>query len=99
MQAGSDSEQESNDGAGTSRKPQKRARGKVQPGNSKPSEPQTASPMAPSGYVGLQLTKKKRTGGIVLQAAPVVDKSCPACVIPLPSPPIHIKNGKRQPKK
>lgn len=61
--AGSDSEQESNDGAGTSRKPQKRARGKVQPGNSKPSEPHIASPMAPSGYVGLSLTKKKRTGG------------------------------------
>lgn len=65
LQAGSDSEQESNDGAGTSRKPQKRARGRVQPGNSKASDVQITSPMVPSGYVGLQLMKKKRTGGML----------------------------------
>ncbi|CAI9762702.1 unnamed protein product [Fraxinus pennsylvanica] len=62
---GSDSEQESNDGAGSSRNPQKRARGKLQPTTSKAldvqflSHSQTVSPN--NGC--LSVLKKKRSGG------------------------------------
>lgn len=63
-QAGSDSEQESNEGAGTSQKPQKRARGKVQAGSSKGSDLQ--SPTLASNYGCLSLLKKKRSGGAFL---------------------------------
>nr|GMD85305.1 protein ALWAYS EARLY 3-like [Ipomoea batatas] len=59
--AGSDSEQESNEGAGTSQKPQKRARGKVQAGTSKGSDLQT--PTVAPNYGCLSLLKKKRSGG------------------------------------
>ncbi|CAK9159738.1 unnamed protein product [Ilex paraguariensis] len=63
--AGSDSEQESNDGAGTSRKPQKRARGKVQPNISKGSDGRVLShsQTVTSSYGCLPLLKKKRSGG------------------------------------
>ncbi|XP_022851476.1 protein ALWAYS EARLY 3-like isoform X2 [Olea europaea var. sylvestris] len=63
--AGSDSEQESNDGAGSSRNSQKRARGKLQPTTSKKldvqfiSHSQTVSPN--NGCVSV--LKKKRSGG------------------------------------
>lgn len=63
-QAGSDSEQESNEGAGTSQKPQKRARGKVQAGTSKGSDLQT--PTVAPNYGCLSLLKKKRSGGALL---------------------------------
>ncbi|VFQ65337.1 unnamed protein product [Cuscuta campestris] len=59
--AASDSEQESNDGAGTSQKPQKRARGKVHAGTSKGSDFQSPTPASNSGC--LSLLKKKRSGG------------------------------------
>ncbi|XP_055818262.1 protein ALWAYS EARLY 3-like [Solanum dulcamara] len=59
--AASDSEQESNEDAGTSRKPQKRARGKVHPNISKTSE-MTSSALAAS-HGCLTLLKKKRSGG------------------------------------
>ncbi|KAL7104987.1 hypothetical protein ACP275_07G016600 [Erythranthe tilingii] len=63
--ARSDSDQESNDGAGSSRKPQKRARGKVQPTTPKASEEQfiSESPSIMSNYGCLSLLKKKRSGG------------------------------------
>ena len=67
-QARTDSEQESNDGAGTSRKPQKRAPAKIQPSASKGSEglslfhPQAVG----SNYGGLTLLKKKRSGGMMM---------------------------------
>lgn len=60
-QAASDSEQESNEDAGTSRKPQKRARGKVQPNISKASE--MTSPTLAASHGCLTLLKKKRSGG------------------------------------
>ncbi|KAL0414702.1 UNVERIFIED_CONTAM: protein ALWAYS EARLY 3 [Sesamum radiatum] len=63
--AGSDSDQESNDGVGSSQKTQKRARGKVQPPTSKPSAEQFVphSPTITSNYGCLSLIKKKRSGG------------------------------------
>ncbi|KAI3469413.1 hypothetical protein Pfo_026076 [Paulownia fortunei] len=63
--AGSDSDQESNDGVGSSRKTQKRARGKVQPTTSKASDEQFVSlpPTIGSNYGCLSLLKKKRSGG------------------------------------
>ncbi|CAA3020975.1 ALWAYS EARLY 3-like [Olea europaea subsp. europaea] len=63
--AGSDSEQESNDGAGSSRNPQKRARGKLQPTTSKGLDAQFIShsqTVAPT-YGCLSVLKKKRSGG------------------------------------
>ncbi|KAI8002837.1 Protein ALWAYS EARLY 3 [Camellia lanceoleosa] len=62
---GSDSEQESNDGIGTSRKSQKRVRGKIRPNTSKGSDGQFLSysqPVASSSGC-LPLLKKKRSGG------------------------------------
>ncbi|XP_055813381.1 protein ALWAYS EARLY 3-like isoform X2 [Solanum dulcamara] len=59
--AASDSEQESNEDAGTSRKPQKRARVKIQPNVSKTSE--VASPTLAATHGCLPLLKKKRSGG------------------------------------
>ncbi|CAH9059613.1 unnamed protein product [Cuscuta europaea] len=59
--AGSDSEQESNEDAGTSHKPQKRSRGKVQAVISKGVDLQSPTP-APN-YGCLSLLKKKRSGG------------------------------------
>ncbi|XP_015165279.1 protein ALWAYS EARLY 3-like [Solanum tuberosum] len=59
--AASDSEQESNEDAGTSRKPQKRARVKTQPNVSKTSE--VASPTLAATHGCLTLLKKKRSGG------------------------------------
>ncbi|KAK6130488.1 hypothetical protein DH2020_035746 [Rehmannia glutinosa] len=63
--AGSDSDQESNDGVGSSRKTQKRARGKVQSTTSKASDEQfvSHSPTIGSSYGCLSLLKKKRSGG------------------------------------
>ncbi|KAK4425827.1 protein ALWAYS EARLY 3 [Sesamum alatum] len=63
--AGSDSDQESNDGVGSSQKTQKRARGKVPPPTSKPSAEQFVphSPTIASNYGCLSLLKKKRSGG------------------------------------
>ncbi|XP_073277623.1 protein ALWAYS EARLY 3-like [Primulina huaijiensis] len=63
--AGSDSEQESNDGAGSSRKTQKRARGKVQPTMPKVTDEKFVchSQNVASNYGCLSLLKKKRTGG------------------------------------
>ncbi|KAH6832949.1 DNA binding protein [Perilla frutescens var. hirtella] len=63
--AGSDSDQESNDGAGSSRKNQKRARGKVQPTTSKASDDQfvSNSQVTAPDYGCLSLLKKKRSGG------------------------------------
>ncbi|KAL0368247.1 UNVERIFIED_CONTAM: protein ALWAYS EARLY 3 [Sesamum calycinum] len=63
--AGSDSDQESNDGAGSSRKTQKRARGKVQPTTSKATDEQLVShsQTVASNYGCLSLLKKKRSGG------------------------------------
>ncbi|CAL5347002.1 unnamed protein product [Camellia sinensis] len=63
---GSDSEQESNDGIGTSRKSQKRVRGKIWPNTSKGSDGQFLSysqPVASSSGC-LPLLKKKRSGGL-----------------------------------
>lgn len=64
---GSDSDQEQNDGAGSSRKTQKRARGKVQPPTPKASDGQFASqsPITASDYGCLSLLKKKRSGGML----------------------------------
>ncbi|CAH9148846.1 unnamed protein product [Cuscuta epithymum] len=59
--AESDSEQESNEGAGTSRKTQKRARGKVQAGTFK--GPDLQPPTLASNNGCLSLLKKKRSGG------------------------------------
>ncbi|MCD7445995.1 hypothetical protein HAX54_024699 [Datura stramonium] len=59
--AASDSEQESNEDAGASRKPQKRARVKIQPNISKTSE--LASPTLATTHGCLTLLKKKRSGG------------------------------------
>ncbi|XP_060173823.1 protein ALWAYS EARLY 3-like isoform X1 [Lycium barbarum] len=59
--AASDSEQESNEDAGTSRKPQKRARVRIQPDVSKTSE--AASPTLAATHGCLTLLKKKRSGG------------------------------------
>ncbi|XP_059280629.1 protein ALWAYS EARLY 3 [Lycium ferocissimum] len=59
--AASDSEQESNEDAGTPRKPQKRPRGKVHPNISKTSE--MASPALAASHGCLTLLKKKRSGG------------------------------------
>ncbi|MCE0481941.1 hypothetical protein HAX54_040154 [Datura stramonium] len=59
--AASDSEQESNEDAGTSRKPQKRARAKVHPNISKTSEMASSALAASHGC--LTLLKKKRSGG------------------------------------
>ncbi|XP_057806018.1 protein ALWAYS EARLY 3-like isoform X2 [Salvia miltiorrhiza] len=63
--AGSDSDLESNDGTGSSRKIQKRARGKVQPTTSKASDDQfvSHSPVTVPDYGFLSLLKKKRSGG------------------------------------
>lgn len=67
LQAGSDSDQENNDGAGSSRKTQKRARGKVQPPTPKASDEHIAlqSPITASNYGCLSLLKKKRSGGML----------------------------------
>ncbi|KAK6146164.1 hypothetical protein DH2020_020033 [Rehmannia glutinosa] len=64
--AGSDSDQESNDGAGSSRKTQKRVRGKVQPTTSKAPEDQLVShtQTVASDYGCLSLLKKKRSGEV-----------------------------------
>ncbi|GER55920.1 hypothetical protein STAS_33618 [Striga asiatica] len=61
--AGSDSDQESNDEVRSSRKPQKRARCKVEPPTSKASDSQFLSPTLGSSYGCLSLLKKKRSGG------------------------------------
>ncbi|XP_017218646.1 protein ALWAYS EARLY 3 isoform X3 [Daucus carota subsp. sativus] len=63
--AGSDSEQESNEGAGTSRKFQKRSQAKAQPKTSKGSEGRltTSSQAIAPSYDYLPLLKKKRSGG------------------------------------
>ncbi|KAL7080946.1 hypothetical protein ACP275_14G010100 [Erythranthe tilingii] len=63
--AGNDSDQENNEGEGSSRKPQKHARGKVQPTTSKASNDQfiSHSQTAPSSYGCLSLLKKKRSEG------------------------------------
>jgi len=65
-QEGSDSEQESNDGVGISRKP-KRARGKPQPNMNRGSDKQFAdvshSQSVASSYGCLSLLKKRRSGG------------------------------------
>ncbi|CAI9106776.1 OLC1v1005995C1 [Oldenlandia corymbosa var. corymbosa] len=59
----SDSDQESNDGVGTSRKPQKRVRGKSQPNNSKTFENDFVSDSPTATPYGFQsMLKKKRTG-------------------------------------
>ncbi|GFQ03980.1 protein always early 3 [Phtheirospermum japonicum] len=60
--AGSGSDKERNDGAGSSRKTQKRARGKVQSTTSKAPDDQFVSPVA-SDYGFLSSLKKKRSGG------------------------------------
>ncbi|XP_042050498.1 protein ALWAYS EARLY 3-like isoform X2 [Salvia splendens] len=61
----SDSDQENNDGAGSSQKTQKRARGKVQPPTPKVPDEYIASesPITASNYGCLSLLKKKRSGG------------------------------------
>ncbi|KAK1351905.1 Always early protein 3 [Heracleum sosnowskyi] len=63
--AGSDSEHESNEGAGTSRKYQKRSQAKVPPKSSKGSEGRLTSnsQAIASSYDHLPLLKKKRSGG------------------------------------
>ncbi|KAL1548485.1 protein ALWAYS EARLY 3-like isoform X2 [Salvia divinorum] len=63
--AGSDSDQDNNDGAGSSQKTLKRARGKVQPPTPKASDEHIASqsPITASNYGCLSLLKKKRSGG------------------------------------
>ncbi|KAL0367695.1 UNVERIFIED_CONTAM: protein ALWAYS EARLY 3 [Sesamum radiatum] len=63
--AGTDSDQESNDGAGSSRKTQKRARGKLHPTTSKSTDEQLVShsQTIASNYGCLSLLKKKRPGG------------------------------------
>ena len=67
-QGGSDSEQESNEGMGASRKPQKRSRGKLrdQPSKSldKPLPDLLQFHSAASGYGCLSLLKRKRSGKI-----------------------------------
>ncbi|KAK4483287.1 hypothetical protein RD792_010472 [Penstemon davidsonii] len=62
---GSDSDQESNDGAGSNRKTQKRARGKVLPTTSKASDEHLVShsQTVAINYGCLSLLKKKRSGG------------------------------------
>ncbi|XP_052188738.1 protein ALWAYS EARLY 3 isoform X2 [Diospyros lotus] len=62
---GSDSEQESNDGMGTSRKSLKRPRGKLRPNSSKSSEGHFLSPsqLVASSSDCLSLLKKKRSVG------------------------------------
>lgn len=71
-QAGSDSEQESNDGAGSSRKPQKRARSKVKLTTSKASDDQfvSHSQTIASSYGCLSLLKNKRSEGILNKIIP-----------------------------
>ncbi|KAL6532247.1 hypothetical protein OROGR_014217 [Orobanche gracilis] len=61
----SDSDQESNDGVGSSRKAQKRARGKAYPPATKASNEQfvSHSPTIGSSYGCMSLLKKKRSGG------------------------------------
>ncbi|KAL6517142.1 hypothetical protein OROHE_017848 [Orobanche hederae] len=61
----SDSDQESNDGVGSSRKAHKRARGKAHPPATKASNEQfvSHSPNAGSSYGCMSLLKKKRSGG------------------------------------
>lgn len=67
-QGGSDSEQESNEGTGASRKPQKRSRGKLrdQPSKSldKPLPDLLQFHSAASSYGCLSLLKRKRSGKI-----------------------------------
>lgn len=58
-----DSEQERNDGVGTSRKPQKRAPRKVHETTSKGSIDRFGAAAVPSDYGFLSLLKKKRSGG------------------------------------
>ncbi|XP_077218287.1 protein ALWAYS EARLY 3-like isoform X2 [Tasmannia lanceolata] len=66
-QEGSDSERESNDGLGVSRKPQRRGRGKFRLNNSKGSDGPVPDLLqyqsAPSSYGYLPLLKKRRSGG------------------------------------
>jgi hypothetical protein len=66
-QEGSDSEEESNQDAGASRKPQKRARGKIQNNTSKELVGQfpdlSQSQSFASSYGCLSLLKKRRSGG------------------------------------
>ncbi|KAL6581931.1 hypothetical protein OROMI_005945 [Orobanche minor] len=61
----SDSDQESNDGVGSSRKAHKRARGKAHPPATKASNEQfvSHSPNVGSSYGCMSLLKKKRSGG------------------------------------
>ncbi|KAA8527473.1 hypothetical protein F0562_034812 [Nyssa sinensis] len=65
LQEGSESEQESNDGTGTSRKPQKRGRSKFQPSTSKGSDGRflSQSQTVASSSGCLSLLKKRRSGG------------------------------------
>ena len=66
-QGGSDSEQESNEGAEASRKPQKRARVKIQNNTSKGLDGHfpdvSMSQSVASSYGCLSLLKKRRSGG------------------------------------
>ncbi|XP_051127509.1 protein ALWAYS EARLY 3-like [Andrographis paniculata] len=65
--AGSDSEEDSIDGAGSSRKTQKRARGKAQPtptaSKALDEQPDSHTPSIIQNYGCLPLLKKKRSGG------------------------------------
>lgn len=67
-QAGSDIDQESDDGTGSSRKIQKHARRKVQASSSKASDDQfvSHSQVAVPDYGFLSLSKKKRSEGKAL---------------------------------
>jgi hypothetical protein len=66
-QEGSDSEEESNEDGGASRKPQKRARGKIQNNTSKELVGQfsdlSRSQSFASSYGCLSILKKRRSGG------------------------------------
>ena len=65
LQAITDSEQESNDGAGPSRKAQRHTEGKGQPSTTKASDGHfSRSPTVTAGYGFQSLLKKKRSGGM-----------------------------------
>ncbi|CAA0809098.1 Protein ALWAYS EARLY 3, partial [Striga hermonthica] len=81
VEAGSDSDQESNDEVRSSRKHQKRARCKVEPPTSKASDSQFLSPTLGLSYGCLSLLKKKRSGG---SRPPPVGKRTPRFPISLP---------------
>lgn len=68
LQDGSDNEKQSNDGPGTSRKPEKHGLGKAQAKISKGSRGNMLSPSqeVASSYGHLQISKKKRSVGKLL---------------------------------